>query len=48
MCLVTLWRFIRPSLAYLHLLANSTGIKMLGEGGWKANLQGADWETLML
>ena len=33
----------RPSTAGLHLLVDSTGIKMLGEGEWKTKKHGAEY-----
>ena len=33
----------RPSTSGLHLLIDSTGIKMLGEGEWKTKKHGADY-----
>ena len=33
----------RPSTGGLHLLIDSTGIKMLGEGEWKRKKHGADY-----
>ena len=33
----------RPSCEGLHLLVDSTGIKMLGEGEWKRKKHGADY-----
>ena len=33
----------RPSMAGLHLLIDSTGVKMLGEGEWKTKKHGAEY-----
>jgi hypothetical protein len=33
----------QPTTSGLHLLVDSTGIKMLGEGEWKTNKHGADY-----
>jgi IS5 family transposase len=33
----------RPNNAGLHLLIDSTGVKMLGEGEWKTKKHGADY-----
>jgi len=33
----------QPTTTELHLLVDSTGIKMLGEGGWKTKKCGADY-----
>ncbi len=33
----------RPSSADLNLLVDNTGVKMLGEGGWKIKKHGADY-----
>lgn len=34
---------LQPATTGLHLLVFSTGIKMLGEGGWKTKKHGADY-----
>ena len=34
---------VRPTTTRLHLLVDSTGIKMLGEGEWKTKKHGADY-----
>ena len=36
----------RPTTTGLHLLVDSTGIKMLGEGEWKTKKHGADYRRL--
>ncbi|GAA0431828.1 hypothetical protein GCM10009094_40480 [Massilia aurea] len=33
----------QPTTMGLHLIVNSSGIKMLGEGEWKAKKHGADY-----
>ena len=34
---------VAPTMTGLHLLVDSTGIKMLGEGEWKTKKHGADY-----